>query len=98
VNDLDDVVSLWTGRIGNSYERTRARALLLLLRYTAPPISDAATLAKDRVQNERIYLRTHKTGGLVFLKILENSIISRQNATCPSRSRCRQSPVDPYPA
>jgi site-specific recombinase XerD len=56
--------------IGNSaYERLRARALILLLRYTGLRISDAATLAKDRIQNGRVYLRTHKTGGLVFLKI-----------------------------
>jgi site-specific recombinase XerD len=56
--------------IGQSrYERLRARAMLLLLRYTGLRISDVASLAKDRIQGGRIYLRTLKTGGLVFLKI-----------------------------
>jgi site-specific recombinase XerD len=56
--------------VGNStYERLRARAMLLLLRYTGLRISDVATLARDRIQDGRIYLRTLKTGGLVFLRI-----------------------------
>jgi integrase len=53
----------------SSYERLRARAMLLLLRYTGLRISDAATLAGDRIKNGQIFLRTKKTGGLVFLPI-----------------------------
>jgi len=64
--------------IGNSaYERLRARAMLLLLRYTGLRISDVATLRKDRIQNGQIFLRTKKTGGLVFLpipKVLEEAL------------------------
>ena len=38
----------------------RARAMVLLLRYTALRISGAASLAKGRVRNGEIYLRTMK--------------------------------------
>jgi integrase len=51
------------------YERLRARAMVLLLRYTALRISDVATLARDRVQDGQIFLRTQKTGGTVFLPV-----------------------------
>jgi site-specific recombinase XerD len=64
--------------IGNStYERLRARAMLLLLRYTGLRISDVATLRRDRVQNRQIFLHTKKTGGMVFLpipKVLEEAL------------------------
>lgn len=52
-----------------SYERLRARAMVLLLRYTALSISDVATLARDRVRDGEILLRRQKTGGLVFLPV-----------------------------
>jgi site-specific recombinase XerD len=56
--------------VGHSdYERRRARAMLLLLRYTGLRISDVATLRRDRVQNGRIFLHTKKTGGMVFLPV-----------------------------
>jgi integrase len=53
----------------SSYERQRARAMLLLMRYTGLRISDVATFAKDRIRNGQIFLRTKKTGGLVFLPL-----------------------------
>ena len=52
-----------------SYERSRARAMVLLLRYTGLRISDVATLARDRVRNSRIYLHTVKNGKPIFLPI-----------------------------
>lgn len=52
-----------------SYERLRAKAMVLLLRYTALRISDVATLARDRIQAGQIHLHTKKTGGAVFLPI-----------------------------
>jgi site-specific recombinase XerD len=56
--------------IGHSdYERRRARALVLLMRYTGLRISDAVTLAKDRIRDGQIFLHTKKTGGMVFLPI-----------------------------
>ena len=58
------------GRFGrHGYERLRARAMVLLLRYTALRISDVAMLGKDRVRNGQILLHTQKTGGQVFLPV-----------------------------
>jgi site-specific recombinase XerD len=59
----DDIVKILaaTEGIGNEpYERLRVRALVLMLRYTALRIGDVATLAKDRIRNGEIYLRTTK--------------------------------------
>jgi integrase/recombinase XerC len=52
-----------------SYERRRAMAMILLLNNTALRISDVALLARDRVRNGRILLRTLKTGDVVFLPV-----------------------------
>jgi integrase len=60
-----DVMGRWP------YERLRARAMVLLMRYTALRISDVATLERDRVQGGQILLHTQKTGGTVFLPIPE---------------------------
>jgi site-specific recombinase XerD len=45
-----------------AYERSRAHAMVLLLRYTGLRISDVATLSRDRVKADRIYLYTMKNG------------------------------------
>jgi integrase len=56
-----------------SYERRRARAMVLALRYTALRIGDVAMLARDRISQAgnrwRIFLRTEKSGKPVFLPI-----------------------------
>lgn len=52
-----------------SYERLRARTMVLLLRYTALRISDVATLSRDHVRDGQILLRTMKTGGTVYLPV-----------------------------
>ncbi len=52
-----------------SYERLRARAMILLLRYTALRISDVATLSRDQIRDGHVFLRTVKTGGTVFLPV-----------------------------
>ena len=56
-----------------SYERRRARAMVLTLRYTALRIGDVAMLARDRISKDgqrwRIFLRTEKSGKPVFLPI-----------------------------
>jgi site-specific recombinase XerD len=62
------------GEIGRtSYERLRARAMVLTLRYTALRIGDVAMLARDRISRDgnrwRIFLRTEKSGKPVFLPI-----------------------------
>jgi len=50
-------------------DRLRARALVLLLRYTALRIGDVATLAKDRISAGRIHLYTEKQGQPVRLPV-----------------------------
>ena len=62
------------GEIGRTpYERLRARAMVLTLRYTALRIGDVAMLARDRISRDgkrwRIFLRTEKSGKPVFLPI-----------------------------
>ena len=53
----------------SSYERRRAKAMILLLRHTALRISDVATLSRGRIQNGEMFLHTLKTGGLVKLPV-----------------------------
>jgi site-specific recombinase XerD len=51
------------------YERLRARAMALLLRYTALRIGDVALLRKDRIRRGEIYLRTLKNGKVIKLPV-----------------------------
>jgi len=55
------------------YERLRARAMILALRYTALRMGDVALLERVRVSRDgnrwRIFLRTEKSGKPVFLPI-----------------------------
>jgi site-specific recombinase XerD len=55
------------------YERLRARAMVLALRYTAVRLGDVAMLARDRISRDgkrwRIFLRTEKNGKPIFLPI-----------------------------
>ena len=51
------------------YERLRARAMVLLLRYTALRISDVALLEKARVRAGEITVRTMKSGKTVSLPV-----------------------------
>ena len=52
-----------------SYERRRARAMVLLMRYTGLRISDVMTLGRDRVGAGMIHLHTNKTSGVVRLPV-----------------------------
>jgi len=52
-----------------AYERLRARAMILVLRYTALRISDVATLERDRIRDGQIFLRTAKNGKPVRLPV-----------------------------
>jgi integrase len=61
-------------RIGNrQYDRLRARAAILTLRYTALRIGDVSMLARDRISQDgdrwRIFVRTEKSGQPVFLPV-----------------------------
>jgi integrase/recombinase XerC len=56
-----------------AFERLRARAMVLTMRYTGLRIGDVALLAKERISREgsrwRIFLHTEKSGKPVFLPI-----------------------------
>jgi site-specific recombinase XerD len=68
-----------------TYERRRAFAMVLLLRYTALRIADVALLSRDRVRDGEINVRTMKSGQCVWLPVhselqagLDNLPIPRQ--------------------
>ncbi len=67
-NDVAKILAACDGR-RHVYERLRTRAMVLLLRYTALRISDVALLAKDRIKDGWIYLRTKKNGNPVRLEL-----------------------------
>jgi len=46
--------------------RVRLRALVLLLRYSGRRIRDAATLSRNRIQGDKLFLYTAKTGTPVY--------------------------------
>ena len=62
--EVDEIIKA-CDRIGQTtYERLRARAMVLALRYTALRLGDVAMLARDRVTKDgkrwRVFLRTEK--------------------------------------
>ena len=68
----DEITKMLTAcdAIGRTtYERRRARAMILLLNNTALRISDLATIARDRVRDGRVLLRTKKSGDTVYLPL-----------------------------
>lgn len=69
LNEVARILSACDGIGRTPYERLRARAMILLLNNTALRVSDVATLARDRVQDGRIMLRTRKTGEAVYLGV-----------------------------
>jgi site-specific recombinase XerD len=82
-NDVEPFTSVEVGQIigacgligTSAYERTRARAIVMALRYTALRLGDVAMLARDRISRDgkrwRVFLRTEKSGKPVFLPIPE---------------------------
>jgi site-specific recombinase XerD len=80
-NDVEPLTSIEVGQIigacgligTSAYERTRARAIVMALRYTALRLGDVAMLARDRISRDgqrlRVFLRTEKSGKPVFLPI-----------------------------
>jgi site-specific recombinase XerD len=76
------------GEFGRTeYERPRARAMILLMRYTALRIGDVAMLARDRISRDgtrwRIFLHTEKTGKPVFLPIPDDLRLALNAAPWP---------------
>jgi integrase len=50
----------------NTKNRSRLKAIVLVMHYTGLRIRDVITLRKDHIQNSRLFLRTAKTGTDVF--------------------------------
>ena len=71
-------------RIGaGTYERLRARAMVLLLRYTALRVSDIATLQRTRIRDGYIHLHTMKTGQPVRLPVPPDLSFAIENLPVP---------------
>lgn len=62
--------------------------MVLLLRHTGLRISDTCTLAKSRIQNDRIVLYTQKTGGHVLLPIPRELDLALQALPLPRGCDC----------
>jgi len=54
----------------NQYERLRARAMILLMRYYGIRVSDVATLRRDRIRGNQIVLHALKNGAAIWLAAL----------------------------
>ncbi|HTX38013.1 MAG TPA: tyrosine-type recombinase/integrase [Bryobacteraceae bacterium] len=68
-NEVARIIAACNGIGRGAYERLRARAMVLLLRYTALRISDVATLEKSRIRRGEIFVRTTKNGKPVRLPV-----------------------------
>jgi integrase/recombinase XerD len=73
----------WHGQTGQENAH-RLRAFILLLRYSALRISDAASCPVDRLAGNRIFIYTQKTGVPVYIP-LPPFVIDALNA-CPRKS------------
>ncbi|HEY7390309.1 MAG TPA: hypothetical protein VH640_17465 [Bryobacteraceae bacterium] len=61
LNDITKIIAACDVVGPGAYERLRARAMVLLLRYTALSISDVATLEKNRIRGGEILFERQKT-------------------------------------
>jgi site-specific recombinase XerD len=53
----------------SSYERLRARAMVLVLRYAAPRISDVVTLAREHIKGKHLQKRAIKNGRMICVEL-----------------------------
>src|SRR5215472_12877694 len=53
----------------SSYERLRARAMVLLLRYAAPRISDVVTLTQEHIKGNYLQKRAIKNGRMIRVEL-----------------------------
>jgi site-specific recombinase XerD len=53
----------------SSYERLRARAMVLLLRYAAPRISDVVTLTQEHIKGKYLQKRAIKNGRIIRVEL-----------------------------
>ncbi len=52
-----------------SYERLRARAMVLLLRFYGLRVSDVATLRRERIKGDHVFLHAVKNGAAIWLPL-----------------------------
>jgi site-specific recombinase XerC len=64
----DDVAAILAGcqDYPDKLNRVRLKALVLLLRFSGLRIRDAVTLSRDRISEDKLFLRTMKTGTVVW--------------------------------
>jgi len=53
----------------SSYERLRAKAMILLMRFYGLRVSDVATLRRDRIKNDHLFLHAVKNGAAIWLPL-----------------------------
>jgi site-specific recombinase XerD len=88
--ELVSIISACDAIGRGSYERLRARAMVLLLNNTALRVSDVATLARDRVHGGRVLVRTKKTGDTVYLPVWKDTQAALDALPAP-RGACAES-------
>lgn len=73
----------WHGRVGQENAR-RLRAFVLLARYSALRVSDAASCAVDRLSGNRLFLYTQKTGVPVYVPLPPFVVEALESCPCIS--------------
>jgi len=53
----------------SSYERLRAKAMILLMRFYGLRVSDVATLRRDRIKKDHLFLHAVKNGAVIWLPL-----------------------------
>jgi integrase/recombinase XerC len=94
-SEVESIVNACNAFGRTDYERKRARAIVLTLRYTALRIGDVARISRDRISKDgarwRIFLRTEKSGKPVFLPIPDELRLALNACPLPrgAQSDCR---------
>ena len=86
-NEIQKIIAACDAFGKTPYERLRARAIILTLRYTVLRIGDVAMLDRIRISRdgtrERIFLRTEKSGKPVFLPVPREMTDASPSFQCP---------------
>ena len=95
---LDDFRSEWKDGPHSALKKLeRLRAFVLLLRYSGLRIGDAVGLSTDRVQENRLFLYTQKTGVRVYC-VLNAILLQRRSSLRPAQaSSISSGPADRRP-
>jgi site-specific recombinase XerC len=66
-----------------AYERLRARAALLLMRYYGLRISDVATLRRDRIKNGQLSIQAVKNGRILWFELFHEVQVALEALPLP---------------